>query len=121
MQCGKQGGYLDLWLMVENGRIEWKNYQKVPVYEGPNSCHDSCVMKSIVKGVGHILRINSSKDEYFEEAVEETAKAFIISGYKYQNAKKKLMEFKIEDPVEMIKKKKVARKPPEKCVNVFLL
>ena len=25
---GKEGGYLDLWLMIENGRIEWKNYKK---------------------------------------------------------------------------------------------
>ena len=120
MQCGKQGGYLDLWLMIENGRIEWKNYQKVPpVYVGPDSCHDPCVMKSIVKGVGHRLRINSSKDEYFEESVEETAKAFKISGYNYQNTKKELMELKCDDPAEMIKQKKGARKKPAKSVNVF--
>ena len=52
MEYGKEGGYLDLWLMLENGRIEWKNYVKTPpVYVGPDSCHDPAVRGSIVKGV----------------------------------------------------------------------
>ena len=25
MEFGKEGGYLDLWLMVENDKIEWKS------------------------------------------------------------------------------------------------
>ena len=24
-KCGREGGYLDLWLMIEHGKIEWKN------------------------------------------------------------------------------------------------
>ena len=28
VECGREGGYLDLWLMLENGKIEWKNYIK---------------------------------------------------------------------------------------------
>ena len=72
--CGQEGGYLDLWLMLENGRIEWKNYKKTPpVYVGPDSCHDPVVRGAIVKGVCHRLRVNSSKKEYYEESVEETA------------------------------------------------
>jgi hypothetical protein len=87
---GREGGYLDLWLMLENGRIEWKNFKKTPpVYVGPDSCHDPAVMGSIVEGVGHRLRINSSKTEYFEESVEETAKAFKICGYNYQETQRK--------------------------------
>ena len=30
VECAKEGGYLDLWLMLENGRIEWKNFKKAP-------------------------------------------------------------------------------------------
>ena len=70
------------WKMEEqNGKIT----KKTPaVYVGPDSCHDPMVRSSIVKGVGLRLRINSSKDEYFEESVEDAAKAFKVSGYKYQ-------------------------------------
>ena len=79
--CGKEGGYLDLWLMLEDGYIEWKNYLKCPpIYVGPDSCHDPSVIGAIVKGVGLRLRINSSKDEYFEESVEQAARAFKMSG-----------------------------------------
>ena len=88
VECGREGGYLDLWLMIENGKIEWKNFKKAPpVYVGPDSCHDPAVRGAIVKGVGLRLRINSSKDEYFEESAEEAAKAFKISGYPYQKTK----------------------------------
>ena len=117
---GREGGYLDLWLMIENGKIEWKNYKKTPpVYVGPDSCHDPAVMGSIVRGVGHRLRINSSKTEYFEESVDEAAKAFKISGYNYQNAKQTLLQFRDEDPIALIKKPKVIRKKPEKGVKAF--
>ena len=66
-----------------------------PVYVGPDSCHDPAVRGSIVKGVGQRLRINSSKTEYFENSVEEAAKALNISGFNYQNAKKELLKFKV--------------------------
>ena len=122
MECGTEGGYLDLWLMIENGRIEWKNYQKVPpVYVGPDSCHDPAVRSSIVKGVGQRLRTNSSKDEYFEESVLETAKAFKISGYNYQKTKTELMNFKSEDPIELINKEKRGKIKPVKGVKAYYI
>ena len=120
MECGKEGGYLDLWLMIENGRIEWKNFKKTPpVYVGPDSCHDPMVKGAIIKGVGQRLRVNSSKTEYFLESVEETAKAFKISGYNYQNSKKELLEFKDVDPIELIQKEKVVRNKPVKGVKAL--
>ena len=61
VKSGREGGYLDLWLMIENGKIEWKNFKKTPpVYVSPDSCHDPSVKGAIVKGVGHRLRINWS-------------------------------------------------------------
>ena len=70
MSFRKEGEYLDLWLMIENGRIEWKKYKKTPpLYVGPDSCHDPVVESTIVKVVGLRLRINSSKDEYFDESM----------------------------------------------------
>jgi hypothetical protein len=42
--------------------------------------------------VGHRLRINSSKTKYFEESVEESAKAFNKYGYNYQGKRKKTYE-----------------------------
>ena len=88
---------------------------------GPDSCHDQVVKGAIVKGVGHRLRVNSSKNEYFEESVEETAKAFKISGYSYQETKKELLKFKDEDPLQLIKKKKTVRKKPNKGVRSFFI
>ena len=118
----KEGGYLDLWLMLENGKIEWRNYKKAPaIYVGPDSCHDPAVMSSIVKGVGLRLRINSSKDEYFEESVEDAARAFKVSGYNYQKTKQELLKFKSIDPVEEIKKEKVIKKGPEKGCQAFFI
>ena len=122
VECGSEGGYLDLWLMLENGRIEWKNYQKTPpVYVGPDSCHDPAVMSSIVKGVGQRLRTNSSKNEYFEESVEKTARAFKISGYNYHNTKKELLELKHQDPIVLINKEKTVRNKPVKGVKSFFI
>ena len=122
VECAKEGGYLDLWLMLENGRIEWKNYKKAPaVYVGPDSCHDPMVRNSIVKGVGLRLRINSSKDEYFEESAEDAAKAFKVSGYKYQKTKQELLKFKELDPITLIRKEKVVKKKPEKGVQAFYI
>ena len=108
--------------MIENGRIEWKNYKKTPpVYVGPDSCHDPVVKSAIVKGVGLRLRINSSKDEYFDESVEDASRAFKISGYNYQKTKQELMKFKDLDPVELIKKEKEDKKKPEKGVKAFFV
>ena len=73
--------------MLENGKIEWKNYQKTPpVYVGPDSCHDPAVMSSIVKVIGQRLRTNSSKTEYLEESVENTAKALKITTFKIRKS-----------------------------------
>ena len=122
LECVKEGGYLDLWLMIENGRIEWRNYIKAPpIYVGPDSCHDPAVMGAIVKGVGLRLRINSSKDEYFDNSVDEAAKAFKISGYNYQKTKQELMKFKSLDPIELIKKEKVPRSVPKKVSKHSIL
>ena len=122
VECAKEGGYLDLWLMIEDGKIEWKNFKKVPpIYVSPDSCHDPSVMGAIVKGVGLRLRINSSKDEYFEEAVDEAAKAFKISGYNYQKTKQELLKFKDLDPIELIKKEKVVKKKPDKGLQAFYI
>ena len=63
-----------------------------------------------MKGVGLRLRINSSKDEYFEESVEDAAKAFKVSGYNYQKTKQELLKFKNLDPIELIKKDKKVKK-----------
>ena len=116
------GGYLDIWLMIKNGRIEWKNYKKTPpVYVGPDSCHDPAVRGAIVKGVGQRLRINSSKTEYFENSVEDTARAFKISGHNYQNTKKELLKFKEDNPIDLIKKDKVVRNKPAKGVKSFYI
>ena len=63
VKCGREGGYLDLWIMIENGKLEWKNFKKTPpVYVSPDSCHDPMVKGAIVKGDGHRSRINSSKN-----------------------------------------------------------
>ena len=101
---GKEGEHLDLWLMLKE-KIEWKVYMKCPpVYVGPTSCHDPAVRKGVFNGVGHRLRMNSSRTEYFDEAVEECSKSFAIAGYNYQHARSELRKFRDQDPVEMIKK-----------------
>ena len=108
--------------MLENGKIEWKNFKKTPpVYVGPDSCHDPAVMGSIVKGVGHRLIINSSKAEYFEKSAEETARVFNISGYNYTDTKLKLLEFKDDNPIDLILKEKVTRNKPVKGVKAFYI
>ena len=74
-----------------------------------------------MKGVGQRLRINSSKTEYFENSVEDTARAFKISGYNYQNTKKELLKFKEDNPIDLIKKDKVVRNKPAKGVKSFYI
>jgi hypothetical protein len=108
VNCGCEGGYLDLWLMIENGRIEWRNFKKIPpVYVGPDSFHDPAFRGAFVKGVGHRLRIYSSKTEYFAESVEETAR---ISRYQ-DITKNELMKFGKEDPIELIRKEWLVSRP----------
>ena len=122
VNCEKQGAYLDLWLMLENGRIEWKNYKKAPaVYVSPDSCHDPMVKSAIVKGVGLRLRINSSKDEYFDESVEDAARAFKVSGYSYSQTKQELQKFRNLNPVDLIRKEKVVKKKPDKGVQAYYI
>ena len=122
VEIAKEGGYLDLWLMIEEGRIEWKNFRKAPpIYVGPDSSHDPAQISAIMPGVGHRMRINSSKDEYFIEAVEDAAKGFAISGYNYQKAKQELLKFKDQDPKELIKKPKRMKKKPDKGVQAFYI
>ena len=122
VDIAKEGGYLDLWLMIEEGRIEWKNFRKAPpIYVGPDSSHDPAQISAIMPGVGHRMRINSSKDEYFIEAVEDAAKGFAISGYNYQKAKQELLKFKDQDPKELIKKPKRMKKKPDKGVQAFYI
>ena len=85
-------------------KIEWKCFMKTPpVYVGPTSCHDPVVKKAVFKGVGHRLRLNSSKTEYFDEAVDTCSKSFAVAGYDYQHARSELRKFRKDDPVEMIK------------------
>ena len=68
---GKEGAYLDLWVMIKDGKIQTKIFTKSePVYVGPTSCHDPKVFKSIFKGVGLRLRLNCSNDEDFDSAVD---------------------------------------------------
>ena len=74
-----------------------------PVYVGPTSCHDPIVKKAVFKGVGHWLRMNSSKTEFFDQAVETCSKSFAIAGYSYQHARSELRKYRNVDPVEMIK------------------
>ena len=88
---------------------------------GPDSCHDPSVMGSIVKGIGQRLSTNSSKTEYFEESVENTAKALKISGYNFQNLEKAVLEFRNEDPIVLINKEKVVRNKPVKGVKAFFI
>ena len=73
------------------------------------------LVRNIHKGVGQRIRMNSSKDEYFEESVEEISKAFAISGYNYQHSKKELNKFKNKDPVTLIKSEKKKQKTTPGC------
>ena len=74
-----------------------------PVYVGPTSCHDPVVKKAVFKGVGHRLRMNSSRTEYFDEAVDTCSKSFSVAGYSYQHACSELRKFRNQDPVELTK------------------
>ena len=78
---GKEGSYLDLWVMLKDGKVETRIFNKSePIYLCPTSNHDPKVFKSIFKGVGLCLRLNCSKDEDFLEAVNSFSKSFFMSG-----------------------------------------
>ena len=116
---GKEGEHLDLWLMLKE-KIEWKCYMKSPpVYVGPTSCHDPVVKKAVFKGVGHRLRMNSSRTEFFDEAVDTCSKSFAIAGYSYQHARSELRKFRNTDPVEMIKAGPKEKNANESGVKIF--
>ena len=105
MTCEKEGGFLDLFLMIKNGRVEWKTYTKTPpLYLSKFSCHDPTVFKGIPKGVGYRLRITNSMKETFKENVELYSRSMAISGYDYQMVKKEMMKFEHVDPIELVKK-----------------
>ena len=76
-KSGREGVYLDLYLMIIDGKIESKVFTKsAPIFLPPDSCHDRAVFKGLYYGVGLRLRLNCSRDEDFMEAVEMYAKAF---------------------------------------------
>ena len=83
---GKEGAYLDLWVMIRDGRIETRIFTKSePIYIGPKSCHDPKVFKSIFTGVGLRIRLNCSQDMDFDIAVEKYSRA--MSEFKYKKSK----------------------------------
>ena len=108
-----------MWLMLKD-KIEWKVFMKCPpVCVGPASCHDPSIRKGIFKGVGHRLKINSSRTEYFDEAVNVCSKSFAIAGYNFQHARTEQRMFRDEDPLEMIKKGHKDKKTNGKGAKVF--
>ena len=79
--------------MLKSEKIETNIFTKSdPIYLGPSLCHDPKVFKSIFKGVGLRIRLNCSKDEDFDEAVEVYSKSLAISGYKDQTARSELLK-----------------------------
>jgi hypothetical protein len=115
---GKEGAYLDLLVMLKDGKIETKIFTKSePVYVGPTSCHDPKVFKSIFKGVGLRIRLNCSNDEDFDNAVESYSKSLAISGYKYQTAKTELRKCRDLDRIEYLKKEPERKKNSKKKNN----
>ena len=110
--------------MLKDGKVEWRNYVKTPpLYVHRNSCHDPSILRNIHKGLGKRLRMNSSKDEFFEDSVEEYSRAFTISGYDYQHSKRELQKFREQNPVTLIKSEKKTKKILPGCrvfyVNPF--
>ena len=83
-RSGKEGPYLDLWIMIKDGKIETRNFKKFePTYLDPKSCHDNSVFRGLYKGVGLRLRLNCSEDKDFDTAVEQYSKAFAWSGHNF--------------------------------------
>ena len=81
----KERAYLDLGIMIKEGKIETRIFAKSePIYIGPSSCHDPKVFKSIFTGVGLRIRLNCSQDEDFDIAVEKFSRALAVSGFEYE-------------------------------------
>ena len=103
--CEKEGGYLDLFLMMKNGRIEWKTFTKTPpLYLSKISCHDPQIFKGIPRGVDYRLRLTNSTKETFIQNVELYSRSMAISGYDYQMVKREIMKFENLQPEELLKK-----------------
>ena len=88
LTCAREGGYLDLFVMIKDGRIEWKTFTKTPpLYLHKTSCPDPKVHQAIAKGLGHRLRLTNSTNETFRENVELYSRSMAASGYDYQKVK----------------------------------
>ena len=120
LNCAKEGGYLDLFIMLKEGRVEYKTFTKTPpLYLNRISCHDPKVFKSIPTGVGYRLRLTNSSDETFRENVELYSRAMATSGYDYQQVKRELMKFETINPVELAKKDKQPNKRKKPGCKAF--
>ena len=90
LTCATEGGYLDLFIMIKDRRVEWKTFTKTPpLYLNRISCHDPKVFEGISTGVGYRLRLTNSTNETFRENVELYSRAMATSGYDYQKVKKR--------------------------------
>ena len=70
LTCATEGGYLDLFLMIKDCKVEWKTFTKTPpLYLNRISCHDPKVFQGISTGVGYRLRLTNSTNETFRENV----------------------------------------------------
>ena len=122
LTCASEGGYLDLFIMMKEGRVEWKTYTKTPpLYLNRISCHDPKVFQSIPTGVGYRLRLTNSSNETFKENVELYSRAMATSGYDYQKVKKEMLKFENIDPVELAKKDKPESRKKKKGCKAFFI
>ena len=96
-------------------------HENPPVYVGPASCHDPSIRKGIFNGVGHRLRINSSRTEYFDEAVDVCIKSFALAGYNFQHARTEFRKFRDQDSLELIKKGPKDKQTNGKAARVFFV
>eukprot|EP00745_Piridium_sociabile_P028914 TRINITY_DN46767_c1_g1_i5.p1 TRINITY_DN46767_c1_g1~~TRINITY_DN46767_c1_g1_i5.p1 ORF type:complete len:381 (-),score=50.73 TRINITY_DN46767_c1_g1_i5:160-1302(-) len=112
---GKEAEYLDLKLSMDNGYIKTDVFSKNShSYLPPHSCHAPSVFKGLISGVGIRLRMLCSDDDTLEERVDEYAKYFCLSGWKYKKAKQELKKGASKNRKKLIqqsrkkKKKKIA-------------
>ena len=120
LNCAKEGGYLDLFIMLKDGKVEYKTFTKTPpLYLNRISCHDPKVFKSIPTGVGYRLRLTNSTDETFRENVELYSRAMATSGYDYQQVKRELLKFEAINPVELAKRDKQPSKRKKPGCKAF--
>ena len=117
-----EGGYLDLFLMIKDGKVEWRTFTKTPpLYLNKISCHDPKVFKSISTGVGYRLRLTNSTNKTFRDNVELYSRAMATSGYDYQNVKAEMMKFEKVDPIVLAKSQSSKTKNKKKgCMAYFI-